>query len=256
MRNHFAAVPQPDDGEVVFGADFGFTHGLADQPGFGRQDDFRRANLLSKVDEVVAGPAEWKRLEFQGIPQRVGPLVRGVDIGEQDIASLQFRPCGRAEHLGRKPCPAFDGEKVHARGTERQFVKAFSDERRIGTYARALFAFGEAVSLDPLQEAWTTVRRSQCACIAAQQVAREKHIDDAECEQRQSERGKTEKAEPLCTLADQFGVYDQVGRRGHQRQHSANQRGEAQGHHEPACSRAAALRDAQYHRDKDGHHSG
>ena len=29
--DHFAAVPQPDDGEAVFGANPGLEHGLADQ---------------------------------------------------------------------------------------------------------------------------------------------------------------------------------------------------------------------------------
>ena len=109
---------------------------------------------------------------------------------------------------------------------------------------------------DPLLEARTTVRRSEQARVGGQQAAREKHIDDAECEQRQSERGKAEKTESLRTLADQFGVHDQIRRRGHQRQHSADQRRETQGHHEPACRRAAVLRDAQYYRNENGDHGG
>ena len=241
VHDHFAAVPQPDDGEAVFGANPGLEHRLADQPGFGRQDDLRRADLLRTVDEVVSGLAERQRLELQGMPQLVDALVGDVHIGEQDIVRLQFRPRGWTEHPGRKPRSALDGEKVHARGTERQFVEALSDQRRAGADADALFAIGKAVLLDPPLKARAAVRRSRQARPGGQQAAREKHIDDAEREQRQSERGKAEKAESLRALADQFGVHDQIGRRRHQRQHSADQRGETQGHHEPARRRAAIL---------------
>ena len=65
VRDHFAAMPQSDDREAVFGANAGFKHCLANQLGFGGQDDLRRTNLLRKIDEVVAGLAERKRLKLQ-----------------------------------------------------------------------------------------------------------------------------------------------------------------------------------------------
>jgi hypothetical protein len=101
-------------------------------------------------------------------------------------------------------------------------------------------------------------RRSAAAgeLLLESRLAREKHIEDAECEQRQPERGKAEETEPLRTLPDQFGVHDQIGRRCHQCQHPADQRGETQRHHKPAWRHATILRDAQHHRDENGDHSG
>jgi hypothetical protein len=58
-----------------------------------------------------------------------------------------------------------------------------------------------------------------------------------------SPNGVKLKTESLRTLTDQFGVRDPVRLRGHQRQHPADQCGEAQGHHEPAWRRVAILRD-------------
>ena len=256
VHDHFVAVPQPDDGEAVFGANPGLEHGLADQRGFGRQDDLRRADLLRAVDKIVSDLAERPRLELQGLPQLVDAVVRDVHIGEQYIVCLQFRLRGWTEHLGRKPRPTLDGEKVHARRAKRQFVEALSDKRRASAYAAALFAIGEAVLLDPPLKARAAVRRSRQASLGGQQAAREKHIDDAEGEYRQSERGKAEKTKSLRTLSDQFGIHHQIGRRRHQCQHSADQRGETQRHHKPAWLRAAILRDAQHHRDENGDNSG
>src|SRR5262245_2755816 len=74
---------------MVFGANPGLAHGLADQRGFGRQDHLRRADLLGVVDEVVSDLAERSRFELQRIPQLVAALLGGVHIGEQDIDGNQ-----------------------------------------------------------------------------------------------------------------------------------------------------------------------
>jgi hypothetical protein len=57
-RDDLVAVPQSDDGEAVLGAKPGLAHGLADQRGFGRQDDLRRADLLRAIGKVAADIAE------------------------------------------------------------------------------------------------------------------------------------------------------------------------------------------------------
>ena len=151
--DHLVAVPQPDDGEAVFGANPGIAHGQADQRGFGGQDDLRRTDLLGAVDKVVSDLAKRPRLELQGLPHLVDAVVRDVHIGEQYVVGLQFRLRGWAEHPGRKPGPTLDGEEVHTPGAKRQVIEALSDERRAGAYAAALFAIGEAVLLDPSRKA-------------------------------------------------------------------------------------------------------
>ena len=94
------------------------------------------------------------------------------------------------------------------------------------------------------------------AIIRLQHKAHRQHIDDAQDQHHQANRRDAEKAEAVQSLAQQFTVDHQVGRRRHQGHHPADKPGEAQRHHQPRWRGIHPRRDAKYHRDENGDHPG
>jgi hypothetical protein len=82
------------------------------------------------------------------------------------------------------------------------------------------------------------------------------HVDDAQRECQQADRGDAEKAERLQAGVAQGIVDHQVGRRGDQGQQAAEQGGEGHRHHQPAGADAEPGGDAEHHRNEDRHHAG
>jgi hypothetical protein len=75
-------VPQPDDGEAVFGANSGLEHRLADQSGFSRQNNLRCADLLGRKsrsafdgENVHSHGTERQFVEALSGQRRLGPYA-------------------------------------------------------------------------------------------------------------------------------------------------------------------------------------
>ena len=220
------------------GAEFGLDQRLPNEIGGWRHNDFRHADLLGPVGEI--GTAERHLLERELLPQLIDVVAGSGQIDQQDIVGRQFRVRRRPEHLPGKFAVAFDGHDAGARAAAQvQLREVLTHQRRLRRHAKAVFAAGQSVFLDPVGKARTA--GGLLLPGRGQPPPREAHVNDTENEDRQPERREAEETKTLDAVAFELAVDDQIGRRGDERRHAANQRGHAQRHHQPAGSDAGGL---------------
>ncbi len=248
---HRPAAPQADHGQAVVAPHARLEHGQADQPGLGRHQSLDHAELLRAVGQVAAGPDQRQRLERIFLPQRLDLEIGRADVDQQDVAGPQLGARLGPDDLGPEAVAALDRQEVHAARTQGELPERLSHQGRARRHARAVLPSGQPILFDPVAQGRPARARAVRVGRRREPAPREQHVDDAENQHRHAEGRHAEEVEARRALAHELGIDHEVRCRRDQRQHAADQRREAQRHHQPARRRAGVLREAQHHRDED-----
>jgi hypothetical protein len=86
----------------------------------------------------------------------------------------------------------------------------------------------------------------------AEQSPRAQHVERADTGHGETEGREAEEGEALMAVPDQLALDDEVGRGGDEGHHAADQRCNAERHHQPAWRDPGIVGNTQHHRDEDG----